>query len=154
MIGAMPLFDYFRAADADAVRRVMDAGGGRTPVGDVFDGIDAKGIDPTVVLGMMIAAIQQVPWSLDLVSERLVWPAEGEPDPDHEGPWVSELNTSARDVLAQAGNLPRVAQEWARIEELGGHIDVADAQAFIETMVGLARRAREADELLFCWMSL
>ncbi len=49
-------------------------------------------------------------------------------------------------LLAQAGDLPRLAQEWARIEELGGHIDVADAQAFIETMVGLARRAREADE--------
>jgi hypothetical protein len=48
-------------------------------------------------------------------------------------------------VLAQAGDLPRVAQEWSRSEELGGGIDVADAQAFIETMVGLARRARDAD---------
>jgi hypothetical protein len=47
-----------------------------------------------------------------------------------------------------------VAREWARIEELGGNVDVADAQAFIESMVELARRAREADELMFCWMSL
>jgi hypothetical protein len=132
----------------------MDAGEGRTPMGEVFDGIEAKGVDPAVVLGMMIAAIQQVPWSPDLVRESLVWPAGGEPDPDHEGPWVSELTTSARDALAQARELPRVAREWAGIEELGGHLDVADAQAFIETMAGLARRAREADELLFCWMSL
>jgi hypothetical protein len=150
----MPLFDYFRAAGADAVRRAMDASDGCSPMGEVFDGIEAKSVDPAVVLGMMIAAIEQVPWRPDLVSQQLVWPAGGEQDLDHEGPWVTELTASARDVLARAGDLPRVAQEWARIEELGGHIDVAEAQAFIETVAGLARRAREADELLFCWMSL
>jgi hypothetical protein len=149
----MPLFDYFRAPDADAVRQVMDAGGGRTPVGNVLDGIDAKGVDPTVVLGMMIAAIQQVPWNPDLVTDNLVWPAGREQDPDYDGPWVSELNTSARDVLAQAGDVPRVAREWAEIEELGGNVDVADAQAFIESIVGLAGRAREAEDLMFCWIS-
>ncbi|WP_166640930.1 hypothetical protein [Amycolatopsis sp. SID8362] len=150
----MPLFDYFRASGADAVRRVMDAGGGRSPVGNVFDGIDAKGVDPGVVLGMMIAAIQQVPWNSDLVTDRLAWPAGREQDPDYEGPWVSELSTSVRDVLARAGDVPRVAREWAQIEELGGNVDVADAEAFIESMIGLARRAREAEELMFCWMSL
>jgi hypothetical protein len=150
----MPLFDYFRAPDADAVRQMMDAGGGRTPVGNVFDGIDAKGVDPTVVLGMMIAAIQQVPWNPDLVTDSRVWPAGREQDPDYDGPWVSELNTSARDVLAQAGDVARVAREWAQIEELGGNVDVADAQAFIESIVGLARRAREVEELMFCWISL
>jgi hypothetical protein len=150
----MLLFDYFRAPDADAVRRVVDAGDGCTPMGEVFDGIDARRVDPAIVLGMLIAAIRQVPWSPDLVRERLVWPAGGEQDLDHEGPWVTELNASARDALAEAGDLPRVAREWARIEELGGHLDVAEAQAFIETMAGLARRAREADELMFCWMSL
>ncbi|WIX89642.1 hypothetical protein [Amycolatopsis sp. DG1A-15b] len=150
----MPLFDYFRAPDADAVQRVMSASDGCSPMGEVFDGVDAKGIDPTVVLGMMVAAIRKVPWSPDLVEQKLVWPPGGEQDLDHEGPWVAELNASARDVLAEAGDLPRVAQEWARIEELGGHLDVRDAQAFIETMVGLAGRAREADELLYCWMSL
>jgi hypothetical protein len=31
-------------------------------------------VDPTVVLGMMIAAIRQVSWSVDLVRDRLVWP--------------------------------------------------------------------------------
>ncbi|MEV6443155.1 hypothetical protein [Amycolatopsis sp. NPDC051716] len=76
----MPLFDYFRATDADAVRQVIDARRGHTPVGDVFDGIEAKGVDPTVVLGMMIAAIQQVPWNPDLVADSLVWPAGREAD--------------------------------------------------------------------------
>lgn len=41
-------------------RRRRAAGDGcrwwRTPVGNVFDGIDAKDVDPIVVLGMMIAA--------------------------------------------------------------------------------------------------
>jgi hypothetical protein len=135
----MLLFDYFRAPDADTVRRVVEASDGCTPMGEVFDGIDAKGVDPAIVLGMLIAAIRQVPWSPDLVRERLVWPAGGEQDLDHEGPWVTELNSSARDVPARAGDLPRVAQEWARIEELGGHLDVAEAQAFIETMAGLGK---------------
>ncbi|MDX3186847.1 hypothetical protein PV458_00380 [Streptomyces sp. MN03-5084-2B] len=147
----MPLFDYFRAPDAGAVSRVMDAGGGRTPVGTVFDGVDAKGVDPAVVLGQLIAAIRRVPWSPDLVTETLVWPGQ---DPEHEGPWVSELDTSALEALAQAGDLPRVAQEWAGIEEFDGRLDAADAQAFIESMAGLARRARDAGESLFCWMSL
>lgn len=150
IIGVMPLFEYFRAPDADAVRRVMDATDGDSPP----DGIPAKGVDPGVVLGMMIAAIRQVPWEPDLVGETLVWPAGREQDPDYEGPWVSELDISTRDALAQADDLPRVAQEWARIEELDGLVDVAGAQAFIETMAGLARQAREADELLFCWSSL
>ncbi|QKV79748.1 hypothetical protein [Amycolatopsis sp. Hca4] len=150
----MPLFDYFRAPDADAVRQALDAGGGATPVGAVFDGIEAKGVDPSVVLAMMVAAVRQVPWSADLVDDRLVWPVGVEQDPEYDGPWVSELNTSARDVLAGAGDLPRVAREWARIEELGGNVDVADAQVFVESVVDLARRAREADEPLFCWISL
>src|SRR5690349_9214251 len=104
----MPLFDYFRAPDAAAVRRVLDADDGSTPVGTAFDGVEVKGVDPTVVLGKMIAAIRQVPWSPDLVDDRLVWPAGGEEDPDFEGPWVTELDTSVRDALAQADDLPRV----------------------------------------------
>lgn len=150
----MPLYDYFRAPDADTVRQVMDAAEGDTPVGNVYDGIEAKGVDPTVVLAMMIAAIQQVPWHLDLLTDSLVWPAGREQDPDYDGPWVSELDTSARDVLAEARDVPRVAREWAQIEELGGNVDVADAQAFIESMIGLAQRAREAGESLFCWICL
>lgn len=150
----MPLFDYFRAPGADAVREAMDAGDACSPMGEVFDGVEAKYVDPAVVLGTLVAAIRQVPWSPDLVRETLVWPAGGEHDLDHEGPWVSELGPSVRDALASGGDLPRLAREWARTEELGGHVDVADAQAFIETVVELARRAREADEHLFCWMSL
>ncbi|MEV6825288.1 hypothetical protein [Amycolatopsis sp. NPDC051102] len=150
----MPFSDYFRAADADAVRQVLDAEDGNSPAGGVFDGIEAKGVDPTVVLAMLVAAIQQVPWRADLVSDTLVWPAGAEQDTEYDGPWVSELPASTCDVLAQAGDLPHLAEEWARIEEFGGGIDVADAQALIEALAGLARRAREADEHLFCWSSL
>jgi hypothetical protein len=82
MLGGMPLSGYFRAPDADAVRQVLDAGGGRTPVGDVFDGIEAKGGDPA-------GAVESGP--------------------------------------------------GGRQSRLAG---------------GLARRAREADELMFCWASL
>lgn len=76
-----------------------------------------------------------------------------EPDSDYEGSWVSELNTSAHDVLAQTGDVPRVAREWARIEELGGNVDAVDAQAFIDSTVGLSR-TRETEDLMLCWTSL
>lgn len=141
----MPLFDYFRAPDAGSVVRTLEASGGHT-----FDGIDAKGVDPVVVLGQLIAAVDRVPWHAELVRNDLIWPAE----PDGEGPWVTELSAAARDTLAGAADLPRVAQEWVRIEEFGGSLRVEDAQAFIEMLVGLARRARDADELLYCWSSL
>jgi hypothetical protein len=48
------------------------------------------------------AAIRQVPWNADLVSEQLVWPPGREQDPGYDGPWVSELDIPARDVPAQA----------------------------------------------------
>jgi len=146
----MPLYEYFRAPDADSVRQAMDSADGNSPVGRVFDGIEAKGVDPAVVLGMLSAAIRQQPWSPDLVDDTLVWSVDVEDD----GPAVYQLDTATRDTLADADDLPRVAEEWSRIEEFEGRVDPADALVFIEAMAGLARRARDAGEGLFCWLAL
>jgi hypothetical protein len=52
------LYDYFRAPGPAAALRAMDRAGGPL-TGDAagesaFDGLDAKGIDPKVVLGQLV----------------------------------------------------------------------------------------------------
>ncbi len=79
------LIDYFRAPDAASVVRVLKQTDGASPLGtepSVFDGVEAKGVDPTVVLAMLIAAIRQVAWQVDLVEETTVWPASPVPGPE------------------------------------------------------------------------
>lgn len=159
--------DYFRAADAAAVRRVLAALDGGSPLMGpqaAFDGVEAKGLDPVVVLGQLIAAARQVPWSVDLVGETPVWPTTPRPGPDGPddeddpwltGPWVDELDAATRDALAAIpdADVPAVAARWARAEELHGACAESLAPV-VADFVGLARRARAAGDLLYCWTCL
>ncbi|MFE1316582.1 hypothetical protein [Kitasatospora phosalacinea] len=161
------LTDYFRAADAAAVvRALQDADdrplvGGRDPH---FDGVEAKRLDPDVVLGELVAAIRRVPWGVDTVDERPVWPTAPEPGPDGPrgeddpwatGPWVVELGTAVRDTLAGVADadVPAAVARWVRSEELRP-ADAGDVQPLAEELIRLARRARDADEQLYCWICL
>ncbi|MER5638466.1 hypothetical protein ABT095_16080 [Kitasatospora sp. NPDC002227] len=161
------LTDYFRAADAASVVRELareDGGplvGGRRPV---FDGVEAKHLDPCVVLGQLVAAVRGVPWAVDLVAERTVWPTGPEPgpgevpdedDPWSTGPWVSELGDDVRDVLAGVpdAELAAVAGRWVKAEELRP-AEVGEMLPVAAGLVQLARRARTADERLYCWICL
>ncbi|MEV5703770.1 hypothetical protein [Actinoallomurus sp. NPDC052274] len=72
------LYDYFRAPDGETAFRLLDEGDG-TPPGPAtvhadIDALDAKGIDPDVILGQLIAFMRNVPWSVDLVQTVGVWP--------------------------------------------------------------------------------
>ncbi|MEU2632453.1 hypothetical protein [Kitasatospora sp. NPDC007106] len=161
------LTDYFRAPDADAVRRVLERTEGRSPLSGrqpAFDGVRSKGLDPHVVLGQLVAAVREVPWEVDLVGEAPVWPPGPAPaagtvvdddDPWGTGPWVAELGDAARDTLAGVadGDVPAVAARWARAEELHGAAG-EDLQPVVELLVGLARRARADGESLYCWTCL
>lgn len=162
------LYDYFRAADAASVMRALERTDGNSPVvGDepaVFDGVEAKGVDPAVVLGKLVAAINRVPWRVDLVQDTTVWPTGPAPDPnsDHDeddpwmtGPWVSELDPGTRDALAgvRDADVSAVVVEWARADELRG-ASVEDLRPLVEELVELARRAIERGERLYCWMCL
>jgi len=170
--GVGVLFDYFRAPDREAALRLLDQGDG-VPCGPAtfgasVDALDAKGIDPDVILGKLVGLILAVPWSVDLVETVGVWPPEGRPRSLEEmdrlpeesswntGPWVEELGNRIRDAFAEVDDyaLPSVADEWARIEEFGGRTDAAFALDFIEKFVALARRARQANDRLYCWMCL
>jgi hypothetical protein len=151
------LFNYFHAADVAAVAAVMDADGDV----EVFDGLDLNGIDPPVILGTLVAAIKDVPWSVDVLGDRPVWPDPGPdgPDADYDplstGPMVLKLSADARDALAGLPDdrLPDLAAQWAESEELAG-VDPADLRPVIDLLRQLARRAKAADELLYCWICL
>ncbi|MFE3633842.1 hypothetical protein [Streptomyces cellostaticus] len=161
------LTDYFRAGDAASVVQALRRTGGGPLLGlrqPEFVGFEAKRLDPAVTLGMLIAAIRRVPWNVDLVDETTIWPTTQPPGPDgpedHNdpwmtGPWVSELGTAVRDTLAgvrEADVVPVVAR-WVRAEELRP-ARVEDMRPVAEELFHLARQAREADERLYCWISL
>jgi hypothetical protein len=160
------LTDYFRAADETSVVQALERTDGGPLVGvqhSTFDGVEAKGIDPYVVLGNLIAAIKQVPWSTNLTASETVWPTTPKPGPDGPedddpwatGPWVTELNAAVRDALAGVNDadVPKLVAEWTRTEELHG-AQAGDIQPLAEELIQLARRARDADEQLYCWVCL
>ncbi|MFE4397250.1 MULTISPECIES: hypothetical protein [Streptomycetaceae] len=169
------LTDYFRAGDAATVVRALELGDGVLPPFDgdgssggafdgAFDGVEAKGVDPTVLLGQLVAAALGEPWRVDLVTETAVWPTtpapgpsgpEDEDDPWATGPWVTRLGPAARDALAGVPDerVPEVVARWAEAEEWGG-ADPSDLLPLVEELIALARRARAAGEQLYCWMSL
>lgn len=161
------LTDYFRAADGVSVVQALERTDGGPLVGvehSTFDGVEAKGIDPCVVLGMLIAAIKQVPWSVDLVADATVWPTTPPPGPDSRededdpwvtGPWVTELNAAVRDALAGVhdADVSKLVAEWIQAEGFRG-AQVEDVQPLAEELIQLARRARDADEQIYCWMCL
>ncbi|MEZ7130465.1 hypothetical protein ACBR40_34475 [Nonomuraea sp. AD125B] len=167
------LYDYYRAADREAAIARPDLGraGVRVLPGQPeFDGVDAKGIDPGVILARLIGFIRGVPWSVDLVEMAEIYPpSEGAPTTDEEwdalpedspyldGPGIEELSVSVRDTLADVDDerLPALARQWAEIEEFSTwSIDDGHLLSLIEAFVGLARRAKKDDQLLYCWMCM
>lgn len=156
------LYDYFRAQDSEAVAKLMAATGGGPLVRQaelpVADAVDAKGIDPSVVLGKVMSFALDVPWDVDLAGIRLVWPDGADEDEGYEGPWVVVLSERARDALAEITDdrFPDLAARWSRIDELSHYRDVQPEMmlSLLRELVGLARRARAAGDSLYCWMCL
>lgn len=156
------LFDYFRASDDEAVAKLMAATNSGSVMQEgislLVDAVDGKGIDPPVVLGQVVSFALDVPWSLDLIGERYVWPDGTDEDLEYEGPCVVALSERARDVLAEIPDdrLPHLADRWSRIEEFSRYSDVQTEVmlARLREFVGLARRARESGENIYCWISL
>jgi hypothetical protein len=167
----MPLTDYFRAADPDLVVAAMRQDRPLIEVeGGPFDGLSAKGVDSSVVLGQLIGFVRDVPWSTGLVGSIVRWPppetrprtkeewgAIAEDSPWATGPWLEELADDVRDTLAGVAGerLPELADRWAGIEEFRDFGPSAeDLLAFLDQFVALARRAVAAGDHLYCWMSL
>lgn len=159
--------DYCRAPDAKTAIRAMEMDESDDSLGPplTVDIVQAKGIDPTVVLGQVVAFIRGVSWDPDLVSSTLVWPPLGSeplskaafdalPDesPLKSGPWLEELGAPVRDTLAAVDDarLPALADQWARVEEFHGLAEAGQLLAILSDLVALARRARHAGDRLYC----
>ncbi|MDA0635465.1 hypothetical protein OUY22_18750 [Nonomuraea sp. MCN248] len=131
----------------------------------MFDVVETKWIDPTGSLGELVGIVLGVPYSDDLVETVTLYPPpEGAPKTDDAwealpdgspylvGPQIEELPVSVRDTLAEVDDarLPDVARRWMK-EELSNLGDVQEAFELVNEFVALARRAKESDQLLYCW---
>lgn len=160
------VFDYFRASDAKTAKQAIDRQGGPLFPEPAFDGVETKGIDPQVILGSLVAFIRGAPYELEMVRTVGVWPPpesapkteeeyEALPDdsPWKDGPLLEELDLQTRDTLASVndGQVADLAAQWVQIEEFHNAADPEEMQLLIEELVGLARRARNSGDLLYCW---
>jgi hypothetical protein len=90
------------------------------------------------------------------VNDHFVPPSCFANSPWRHGPWLQELDNEARNTLASVDDarIPGLAVMWANIEEFKGHARVESMVTLITDLVGLARRARDAGDHLYCWSSL
>jgi len=163
----MPIHDYFRANDAKIAMRAMRLGGPLGP-NPAFDGVATKNINPPVILGKLSAFIRIKPWEVRTVSIAVFWSPGPEPvtkekynqlpedSPWRHGPCLFELDNEARNTLASVDDarISQLAMMWANIVEFRGHARVESMVTLINDLVGLARRARDAGDHLYCWSSL
>jgi hypothetical protein len=113
------LADYFRAQDA-AAAAVVDGPGWAGPLfpqgdADPFDGVEAEGIEPYVVLPRLVGFVLGVPYSPDLVETTWVRPSADEAEVDPPESAVIQLGDGVRDVLASvtAEQIPDLVARWA-----------------------------------------
>jgi hypothetical protein len=157
--------DYFRASDADYALLAIVSG----PQNTDFDTVEAKAVDPFVMLGQLVAFIRRTPLGPNTVAARTIWPPLktkptsqdafdrlSQNSPWRTGPWLWELNVQTRDTLALVDDarLPELAEQWARIEEFGRLVDARNLLPLIRELVDLARKARDNREQLYCWCML
>jgi len=162
------LYDYFHASDhSAAVDRAIGPGGdwlrGVSLEQAGVDRVDAKGLDPNVVLAQLVAYAEAVPFADQGDQPELVWPETPYPrgEPTEPGsPWetgliLQQLPDRWRDVLADLPEeaVPMVAAQWYEIEEVD-FADYLDVKDTVDTFVALAGRARAADAHLYCRCSL
>jgi hypothetical protein len=150
------MYDYFRAVDEPAAAMAADRPGGPLATDGTgcaaFDGVAARGIDPVVSIGQLVAYLHGVSWTPELVNaEEIARSVVTEA-------WVERLDRPVRDVLAAVADdaLPEIVVKWSQLEEFVAAVDADEAQllAVATDLVGLARRARAAGELLYCWCCL
>ncbi|MFJ5921485.1 hypothetical protein ACIQF6_02635 [Kitasatospora sp. NPDC092948] len=157
--------DYFRASDETAVRTVMAEKTAKPA--ETFESVRAKRVDPTTVLRRLVAALETKEFEPGGAPDRSIWPTGPQPwvmegeatevdreNPWMTGPWVVELSDETRDALAtvERKRLPELAARWARAEELRP-LPNAELLQLIHRLGVLARRAKKADQHLYCVLS-
>jgi hypothetical protein len=170
------LFDYFAASSDDAAASAIGlAGGPGTPVatpaaGDrdaarvaaagaageageraPFDTLSVKGIDPLVQLGTLEALLTGREYELIVAGQRAGHALAVEDDGERVVVTLTdELQASLAD--ADDARLAAAAGPWSQTDEFFGSADPRDAADFLQQLAALARRARDRDERLYCWI--
>ena len=148
------LHDYYRAPDrstAATTLKTPPVRASKRPDEPVFDAVDGKGIDPIVMLTTFQSLLTGVPYD-ELPQADFGDVAVGGDD----GPWITELPAQLRDALADSddGRLRDTAHQWVLTEEFGLPTSADDVLPFLGELIALARRARTAEEPLYCWSCL
>lgn len=162
------LHDYFRAQDTSAAidwSVAPDRDGDRHSGTDLddhgVDWFDAKGLDPNVVLGQLIAFAKGIPFDAHAPAPALVWPDEGlwpqgEARPGQESPWetgvfLQRLPDEWTATLAEIRDehLPLLALQWFDTPE-ANFAAFIDVQETIVEFRALARRARDHGHGVYC----
>lgn len=152
-------FVYFRAEDDEHAEATHALPGG--PLGGDepgFDGIETKAVFPDPHVAQLVARVAGVPYERSETTSWGLWPPPDTPPPVDESslwltdPGVERLATRVRDVLAglDAADVARIAAAWA--DDVSHPVDAA--AEIITRLAGLARRARDGGQELYCWSSL
>jgi hypothetical protein len=144
---AMPLTDLVIADCMDA-RQVCDSA---CPI-EVFNGMDAKGIDP-VKLGTLYAVLTNTEYDPSVATGKQLC------DGGDEGPWVIEVPNDLVQLLAKldAKEIVNAAAKWAKTEEFSLKYDNWPPEAVHEVLSDMAKlcaRAAAAKKSVLMWMSL
>ena len=151
-ISAMPMCDYFSAADDEAAVAVLQTPGGAGSAS--LDVVYLKNIDPVVCMARLEAIMAGCSYE-----EALQRPRCGQllSSPEAESAFVMSVSETLRELLAAAteDDVIRVAEPWSLTEELRmAGVDAQAAAGVLAALAGLARRARAADMHLYCQWTL
>ncbi|MGC4773586.1 hypothetical protein ACLQ25_32055 [Micromonospora sp. DT44] len=148
------LCDYFPAASDEAAAAVIDVLGGPGAVTDpALDVLELKGLDPSVLIGMLEGFLRGVDY--DSVTENPRWShiVAGRDDGNQ---LVVALTDEVQAALATSSeaDLRRVAVPWSQVEEIRGQCEPSDLAEILIELAALARSATARRERLYCWVSV
>jgi hypothetical protein len=164
------LFDYFSAASDEAAASVISLPGGpgapppppqrrgwlrgrqaSPPAVVPFDTVSVKGIDPLVQLGTLEALFTGRDYEQIVAGARAGHVLATQ---DGGERLVVTLTDELQAVLAAAhdDHLAAVAEPWSQTEEFFGQGDPPALARLLHELAELARRARDKDERMYCWV--
>jgi hypothetical protein len=144
------LHDYF-AATSDEHAALAGGLGPRAAGG--FDCVEDTGIDPVVQLTKLAGLLTDRTYEEVKSDPRTGMSLGGEPG-DMFGVLAVPDSVQAALVEADAERLRETVVPWSQTEEFWGPVDVEALHDVLTDLAGLARRADEGGQRLYCWWSL
>jgi hypothetical protein len=135
--------DYFAASSDGAAAAVIQDG----PTG-TFGVVDAKGVDPEVLMGQLQSLLTGVAYDIESSTSELVELRE-------DGALVVvRMSESWQSALAMANHpaIVAAAGPWSECEEFWGGADPEELEYLVVDLVALAREAAGRGERVYCWI--